>query len=154
MEKHEESSAANAGYEERVRESFSRQGLMQNLGAELTAVGPGSTEIRVRHRPEITQQHGYFHAGVSGAIADTACGYAAYTRMPSDSSVLTVEYKINLLAPADGEELIARAKVMRAGRTLTVCTADVFVRKDRREVHCATVLATIFCLQGKSDRGR
>jgi uncharacterized protein (TIGR00369 family) len=102
----------------------------------------------------LTQQHNYFHAGVSGTVADSACGYAAYTLMPADSSVLTVEYKMNLLAPADGEELIARAKVLRSGKTLKICAADVFVRKNAAEVHCATMLATIMCLHGKPDRAQ
>jgi len=127
---------------------------MRHLGARLEVLEPGRAEIRTGYSADITQQHGYFHAGVSGAIADTACGYAAYTLMPEDSSVLTAEFKINLLAPADGEELVARARVVRAGRTLTICAADVHVRKNGAEVHCATVLATIFCLQGKSDQGR
>jgi uncharacterized protein (TIGR00369 family) len=106
----------------------------------------------VPYRNELTQQHNYFHAGVSGAIADSACGYAAYTLMPMDSSVLTVEYKINLLAPAAGEELIARARVVRSGKTLKICSADVYVRNGVAETHCATMLATIMCLPGKSDR--
>ncbi len=125
---------------------------MQHLGAQLADLGPGLAEIRVPYRPELTQQHSYFHAGVSGAIADTACGYAAYTLMPADSTVLTVEYKMNLLAPAVGELLIARARVMRSGRTLKICTADVYAQKNDAETHCATVLATIMCLPGKSDR--
>jgi len=144
----------DAEFKSRVRESFSRQGLMKNLGAELADLGAGSAEIRVPFRMELTQQHGYFHAGVSGAIADSACGYAAYTLMPADSSVLTVEYKMNLLAPADGEKLMARARVLRSGRTLKICTADVYVEKNGSEVHCATMLATIMCLPGKSDRGK
>jgi uncharacterized protein (TIGR00369 family) len=141
-------------YQGRVRESFERQGLMKHLGAELVTLEPGGVEIRVPFRRELTQQHGYFHAGVTGAIADSACGYAAYTLMPADSSVLTVEYKMNLLAPADGEELVARARVMRSGRTLKICTADVFVRKGGAENHCATVLSTIMCMTGKADRPR
>jgi uncharacterized protein (TIGR00369 family) len=138
-------------YADRVRESFHRQGLMNNLGAQLADVQPGSAEIRVAFRNDLTQQHGYFHAGVSGAIADTACGYAAHTLMPADSAVLTVEFKLNLLAPAQGEELIARAHVVRSGRTLTICTADVYARRGERETHCATMLATIMCLAGNSD---
>jgi uncharacterized protein (TIGR00369 family) len=109
--------AEDAEFVKRVRESFSRQGLMKHLGAELVELGAGHATIRVPFRTELTQQHNYFHAGVSGAIADSACGYAAYTLMPADSSVLTVEYKLNLLAPAEGEELTARAKVIRSGRT-------------------------------------
>jgi len=136
----------------RVRESFARQGMMKHLGAELSELRPGQVEIRVPFRAELTQQHSYFHAGVSGTIADSACGYAAYTLMPANSSVLTVEYKMNLLAPADGEELIACARVLRSGKTLKVCSADVHVRKNGAEVHCATMLATIMCLPGKPGR--
>ena len=136
----------------RVQESFERQGLMKHLGARITQLQPGRVEIRAQFRPELTQQHNYFHAGVSAAIADSACGYAAYTLMPADFSVLTVEYKINLLAPAAGEELIARAHVVRSGRTLKICAADVYARKGEAETHCATVLSTIMGLAGKSDR--
>jgi len=127
---------------------------MRHLGAELVSVEPGGAEIRVPFRSELTQQHDYFHAGVTGAIADSACGYAAYTLMPADSTVLTVEYKINLLAPADGEVLIARAEVVRSGKTLKVCSADVFVLKGGAENHCATMLATVMCMAGKPDRAR
>jgi len=144
----------DAEYQRRVRESFERQGLMKYLGAELVSLEPGGVVIRVPFRGELTQQHGYFHAGVTGAIADSACGYAAYTLMPADSSVLTVEYKMNLLAPADGEELIARARVVRSGKTLKVCSADVFVLKGGAENHCATMLSTVMCLAGKPDRAR
>ena len=142
----------DADYARRIRDSFERQGLMHHLGARLVELRPGLVEIRVPYRAEVTQQHGYFHAGVSGAIADSACGYAAYTLMPEDSSVLTVEYKMNLLAPADGEELIARARVIPSGRTLKICAADIYARKSDAEVHCATMLATILCLFGKPDR--
>ena len=137
---------------QKVRDSFARQGLMAHLGAQLTELRSGLVEIRASYRPELTQQHNYFHAGVSGAIADSACGYAAYSLMPADSSVLTVEYKINLLAPGVGDELIARARVVRSGKTLKVCTADVYVLKNGAETHCATMLATIMCIPGKLDR--
>jgi uncharacterized protein (TIGR00369 family) len=145
---------ADVEFESRVRASFARQGLMKHLGAELAVLGAGHAEIHVPFRMEVTQQHNYFHAGVSGAIADSACGYAAYTLMPADSSVLTVEYKMNLLAPADGEKLLARARVLRSGRTLKICAADVYVLKGGAETHCATMLATIMCLAEKSDRAR
>jgi len=151
MDKHQ-FAAMDAEFEGRVRESFARQGLMKHFGAELAELGPGRAEIRVPFRMELTQQHGYFHAGVSGAIADSACGYAAYTLMPADSSVLTVEYKMNLLAPADGEKLVARARVLRSGKTLKICAADVSIQKNGAEIHCATMLATIMCLPGKFDR--
>src|SRR5216683_5784238 len=139
-------------YQRRVRDSFARQGLMRHLGAELVSLQPGGAEIRVLFRPELTQQHDYFHAGVTGAIADSACGYAAYSLMPVDSSVLTVEYKINLLAPAAGEELIARARVIRSGKTLMVCSAEVYAQRNGEETHCATMLATIMCMPGKPER--
>ena len=106
------------------------------------------------YRDDLTQQHGYFHGGVSGAIADTACGYAAYTLTAANTTVLTVEFKMNMLAPARGEELIARARLVRSVKTLTVCTADVFGRTGEVETHCATMLATIMCLAGKSDGGK
>jgi len=141
-------------YTRRVQDSFARQGLMKLLGAKLVGLEPGTAEIRVSFRPELTQQHQYFHAGVTGAIADSACGYAAYTLMPADSSVLTVEYKINLLAPAEGDELIARAHVVRSGKTLKICSAEVFVRKDGAESQCATMLSTVMCLTGTSDQSR
>jgi uncharacterized protein (TIGR00369 family) len=146
--------AVDAEFESRVHESFSRQGFMKHLGAQLAVLGAGQAEIHVPFRMEVTQQHNYFHAGVSGAIADSACGYAAYTLMPADASVLTVEYKMNLLAPADGEKLVARARVLRSGRTLKICVADVYVLKSGAEVHCATMLSTIMCLAGKSDRAK
>jgi len=151
MKEHARFSVADEKFETRVRESFSRQGFMKHLGAELVEVEPGQATIRVPFRDELTQQHSYFHAGVSGAIADSACGYAAYTLMPTGSSVLTVEYKLNLLAPADGDELTARARVLRSGKTLKVCAADVYAMKNGKDVHCATMLATIMCLVGKSD---
>lgn len=152
MKEHPRFAAVDVEFESRVRESFARQGLMKHLGAELAGLGPGHAEIQVPFRMEVTQQHNYFHAGVSGAIADSACGYAAYTLMPANSSVLTVEYKLNLLAPADGEKLVARARVLRSGKTLKICAADVYVQKNSAEIYCATMLATIMGLPGKSDR--
>jgi len=147
-------SAKNAAAFHHVRESFARQGLMKHLGAELTALGSGECEIRVRHRAELTQQHGYFHGGVTASIADSATGYAAYTMMPADSSVLAVEYKINFVAPAEGSLLIARGRVLRSGRTLKICAADVFVVNGKQEILCATSLSTIMALPGQSDISR
>lgn len=118
---------------ERVRDGFERQGLMHHLGARLSEIAPGRVHIVLPSRPEVTQQHGYFHAGATSAIADSAGGYAAFTLFPEDSSVLTVEYKINLLAPAEGDHLEAVGTVLRAGRTLTVCRLEVFaVRAEDR----------------------
>jgi uncharacterized protein (TIGR00369 family) len=154
MEEKSTFEAQDPEYQRRVQDSFARQGLMKHLGAELVSLRAGGAEIRVPFRTELTQQHGFFHAGVTGAVADSACGYAAYTLMAADASVLTVEYKMNLLAPADGEEMVAKARVVRAGKTLTICMADVFVRRGGVEKHCATMLATIMCLAGKSDGPR
>jgi uncharacterized protein (TIGR00369 family) len=119
---------------------------MSTLRAELTAVVKGGVEIRLPFSPDLTQQNGYMHAGAVTAMLDSACGYAAYTVAPDDSDVLTVEFKVNLLAPAAGEILVARAQVKRAGRTLTVCTADAFAISGDQEKLVATMLATIMAL--------
>ena len=116
---------------------------MTTLGAELTVVGQGVVEIRLPFSAKLTQQHGYLHAGAVTAVLDSACGYAALSLAPHDKDVLTVEFKQNLLAPAAGEVLVARAQVKRAGKTLTVCTADAFTITDSREKLVATMLATI-----------
>jgi len=129
--------------EERVRRSFSNQAFMSTLGAELTVVGQGVVEIRLPFSSKLTQQHGYLHAGAVTAVLDSACGYAALSLAPDDKDVLTVEFKQNLLAPAAGELLIARAQVKRAGKTLTVCTADAFAITGSKEKLVATMLATI-----------
>jgi uncharacterized protein (TIGR00369 family) len=127
----------------RVRASFARQGLMAHLGAELGEIGEGTCAITCRPRPELGQQHGYVHAGVIAAIADSAAGYAALTLQPDGSEVLTVEFKLNLLAPAAGELLIARGRVLRPGRTLTVCEATVAAVLDGVETPCAILLSTM-----------
>lgn len=136
--------------EERVRRSFANQAFMSTLGAELTAVGQGSVEIRLPFSPKLTQQHGYLHAGAVTAILDSACGYAALSLAPEDKDVLTVELKENLLAPAAGEMLVARAQVKRAGKTLTVCTADAFAITGSGEKLVATMLATIMSIPPRS----
>jgi uncharacterized protein (TIGR00369 family) len=141
----------DANAERKVRESFLRQGFMQHLGASLVSIAPGSCEISVPFRAEMSQQHGYFHAGVSAAIADSACGYAAFTLTRDDASVLTVEFKLSLLAPALGEILRAKARVIRPGRTLTVCAADVFVKHGAVEKLCGTSLATIMNVDGHTE---
>jgi uncharacterized protein (TIGR00369 family) len=114
----------------RVEESFGRQGLMRHLGARLTRVAAGVVHIALDARAEVTQQHGYIHAGATSAIADTAGGYAALTLFPDGAEVLTVEYKLNLLAPAAGERIEAVGTVLKSGRTLTVCRIDVFAERD------------------------
>ena len=128
---------------ERVRQSFSKQALMHTLGAELTRVTQGGVEIRLPFSSKLTQQNSYVHAGAITAVLDSACGYAALTLAPNDKDVLTVEFKVNFLAPAAGESFAARGKVKKAGRTLTVCTADALAIRDGKEKVVATMLATI-----------
>lgn len=133
----------NPDFETAVRDSFAQEGLMTHLGAVLTSVEPGTVQIEVAYRPELTQQHGYFHAGVTTAIVDTACGYSALTLMTPGSEVLTVELKINLIAPAQGDRLVAVGRVVRSGRTLTVCHGDVYGVRDGTQIHCATMTTTM-----------
>jgi len=135
----------------RCLESFDRQGLMTLLGAQLVAASDGRAAIEVLYREDLTQQHGYFHGGVVTAIADTACGYAAYTTMPEDSSVLTVEFKINLMNPAAGDRLRAEANVHKAGRTLVIVGATVTVLRGDNAVTCAEMLGTFIVLRNTSD---
>jgi uncharacterized protein (TIGR00369 family) len=129
-------------FESRVRASFASQRIMHLIGASLVLVEAGVVEIEVPVRDDLTQQDGYVHAGIVTTVLDSACGYAAYTLMPRDSSVLSVEFKVNLLAPARGNMIRAHAEVKRSGRTLTVCVADAFADGKL----CATMLATMMCL--------
>lgn len=142
---------ANPDFEARTRDSFARQSVMGLIGARLTRVEPGKVEIALPYRADLTQQHGFFHAGVTGTIADSAGGYAAFTLFPADASVLTTEYKINLLAPADGRGLRALGRVVKPGRTLTICEVEVFVEKDGAERLCAKMLQSLIALPGRPD---
>ncbi len=144
----------NPAFEAAVRESFGRQGAMAHLGAELLQVAPGHVEVGLPFRPEVSQQHHYFHGGIAATIADSAGGYAAYSLMPAGANVLTVEFKISLLAPARGERLVARGRVKRPGRTLTVTEVDVIAVADGVETLCATMLQTLICLPPDGERGR
>jgi len=139
-------------YASRVRASFDLQQAMALIGAQLAVIEPGFVEIHLPHKPEITQQHGYIHGGVVGMIADSAAGYAANTLTPSDTSVLTVEYKLNLVAPADGQRLVARGEVIKPGRTLIITKAEVYAIRDERWTLCALMQQTIMAMQGKSER--
>ncbi|MEY2631394.1 MAG: hypothetical protein RIR00_48 [Pseudomonadota bacterium] len=139
-------------FAERVRASFDRQNAMALIGASLPVVEHGCCEIHLPYKPEVTQQHGFIHGGVVGMIADSAAGYAAMTTVTPAASVLTVEYKMNLLAPADGEKLIARGRVARAGRTLVVTQAEVFACKDGQETLCALMQQTIMVMHGKTEK--
>ena len=141
---------ADAGYERRTRESFAKQGAMAHLGAVLERVRPGLVEISLPYRDELSQQHGFFHAGIVATVADSAGGYAAYTLFPADAGVLTVEFKVNLMAPADGERIVATGRVIRSGRSITVSSFDVHVEKAGRRTHCATGLQTIMRIVGRT----
>lgn len=139
------------GYAERVRDSFGRQGAMRLIGASVEAVSPGYCAIALVPRLELAQQHGFVHAGIVSAIVDSAGGYAGFTLFPQDSSVLTVEFKLNLLAPADGERLLAEGFVVKVGRTLVITRGEVHAeaRGERRLV--ALMQQTLMVMHGKSD---
>jgi uncharacterized protein (TIGR00369 family) len=131
----------------RIRASFGRQKAMGLIGASLTTVAPGAVEIALPFREDLTQQKGFVHGGIIGMIADTACGYAAYSLMPAGCSLVTVEYKINILAPATSS-LTARGEVVRAGRTLTIARAEVYAQDGE---HIATMQQTLMMLAGRPD---
>ena len=138
-------------YQTRVRASFARQAFMRTLGVELGHLAPGEVDLSVPFRADLTQQHGYFHAGVTATIADSAAGYAALSLYPKGTGVLTTEFKINLLRPAQGERLVARGRVVKPGRTLTICQSDVYAEKGGRGAHVATLLLSMICLEGLED---
>ena len=130
-------------YERRVRDGFDAQALMATLGARMTRVAPGEVDVELQFRHDLTQQNGFLHAGAVTAVVDTACGFAAQTLMAPGADVLSVEFKVNLLAPAIGERFIARGRVLRSGRTLTVCTGDLHAVREGKEAHVATMVATM-----------
>lgn len=141
----------NPSREQAVRDSFAAQPLMATLGARMARVAAGEVEIRVPFRSDLTQQHGFLHAGVVASALDSACGYAAFSLMPDGAGVLTIEFKTNLLAPARGEELIARARVVRAGRTITVCQGEATMVAADAETTVATMLATVMTVRDRPD---
>src|SRR5689334_21290287 len=136
----------NPSFAAEVTDSFKKQAVMSAIGAELVSITPGIIQISLPYRSDLTQQNGYLHAGVITAIADSACGYAAYSLMPPSSAVLSVEFKVNLLRPAKGEEFLAIAEVLKPGRTLTVVRADVFANPKSERALVATMLGTMMCL--------
>jgi uncharacterized protein (TIGR00369 family) len=135
--------------EQRVRDSFNRQNLMSTLGARVERVAPGEVDIMLPVTPEISQQHGFVHAGAIASIADSACGYAALTLLDGDAGVLAVEFKINLMAPGAGESLLARGRVIKSGRTLSICQADVVALENGGERNVAVMIATIMNVRGR-----
>jgi uncharacterized protein (TIGR00369 family) len=138
---------ADPHYVARLRSSFGRQKAMALIGASLTVVEPGQVEVALPYRDDLTQQKGFIHGGIIGMIADTACGYAAFSLMPADCSLVTVEYKINILAPARGS-LVARGEVLRPGRTLTVTRGEVYSEDGK---HVASMQQTLMMLAGTPD---
>jgi len=139
-------------FERKVRESFARQRVMSTIGATLARIEPGLVEIALPFRVDLTQQHGYLHAGVAGTIADSAGGYAAFSLMPPGSTVLSVEYRVHLLAPAKGERFLARGRVVRAGRTLTVCELEVEAIEGEQRARCVFGTQTLICVPEAGDR--
>ena len=138
-------------WEGRVRASFSRQAFMKYLGVEIGHLSPGETDLVLPFRQDLMQQHDYFHGGVTATIADSAAGYAALSLFPAGIGVLTAEFKINLLNPAIGERLVARGRVIKPGRTLTVSKSDVYALNNNSEIHIATALVTLMSMETLDD---
>lgn len=135
----------------RVAESFSRQAVMTTLGARLLAVRPGEVEIEMPFNPGLTQQHGFLHAGIVTTVMDSACGYAAFSLMPEEAGVLSIEFKVNLLRPARGERFRFVGRVLKAGRTITVCEGQAFARDGETETLVSTMTCTLMTVLGRED---
>jgi uncharacterized protein (TIGR00369 family) len=144
--------APDPDYATRVRASFARQGAMRLIGARLVELQPGRCTIDIEHRVDLTQQHGFIHAGIVSALVDSAGGFAGYTLFPADSSVLTVEFKLNLLAPAAGERLIAVGEVVKPGRTLVITRGEVYAESAGKRVLCAIMQQTLMVMSGRPDQ--
>ena len=138
-------------YATRVRDSFARQGAMGTLGARLERVEPGAVDIAFDWALPLTQQHGFIHAGMVSTALDSACGYAAFTLMPEDAAVLTIEFKINLLAPAQGERFRMEGRVLKPGRTITVCEGRAYVIQGGQEKLVATMGCTLMAVVGRES---
>ena len=141
----------NPLYEQRVRESFALQGVMHHMGAQLGLITPGAVDIELAWAKELTQQHGFLHAGVVSAALDSACGYAAFTLMVPEAEVLTIEFKINLLAPAQGERFRMEGRVLKPGRTITVCEGRAYALHGGGEKLIATMGCTLMAIAGRTD---
>ena len=141
--------AKDPNYEKRVRDSFAKQQLMRTIGAAMTDVEPGVVTIRLPFRDDLGQQHGFLHAGAIAAVADSACGYAALSLMPAEAGVLSIEFKVNMLSPAKGDAIIARGTVIRAGRTIMVCRADVHAVTGSEQKLVAAMQGTMMVVEGR-----
>ena len=141
--------ARDPDFERRVRDSFGRQRFMATIGARLSRVAPGEVDIELPITDALTQQHGFLHAGALATAADSACGYAALSLMPPGAAVLSIEFKINMLAPAAGDSVVAQGRVLRAGKTITVCRADVLARAGDGEKLVASMVGTMMTVEGR-----
>jgi uncharacterized protein (TIGR00369 family) len=141
----------NPLYAQRIYDSFALQGVMHHLGAQLGLVAPGAVDIELGWAQELTQQHGFLHAGVVSTALDSACGYAAFTLMEPEAEVLTIEFKVNLLAPAQGERFRMEGRVLKPGRTITVCEGRAYVLQDGAEKLIATMGCTLMAIAGRAD---
>lgn len=142
---------ADPDFRARVLDSFQRQPFMQTLNITMVCIEAGYCELRIPYKTEFTQQHGYFHAGVIATIADNSAGYAAFSLMQDSSSPLTVEFKINLLSPGQGDYLLGKSRVIKNGRTLKICQAEVFNEVAGEESLCAVATVTLMELPYRSD---
>jgi len=140
-------------FENRIRKSFQRQSIMSTIGAELALIQPGEVHINAPYDKRFIQQDGFLHAGTITTLIDSACGYAAYSLMPADSRVLSVEFKINLLSPAQGDSFRAEGRVIKPGKTLTVCDGKLFALNDEQEKLVAIMQATMICVPAEKSRG-
>ncbi|MEE2945821.1 MAG: PaaI family thioesterase [Pseudomonadota bacterium] len=140
-----------AGWDAKVRESFAKQNAMHSLGVEITELEPGLITLAMPFNPDFTQQHGFMHAGAITTAMDSACGYAAHSLMDEDSAVLSIEFKSNFLAPAQGDRFLFRAEVVKSGRTITVAEATAYAAEDDKEKPIANMTATLMSVRDRPD---
>lgn len=140
----------NPDFDARVRDSFNNQNVMRTMGISIAELSPGRIVLEMDHDDRLTQQHGFLHAGVVATALDSACGYAGFSLMPAEAAVLTAEFKINLLNPADGERFRFVAEVVKPGRTLTICEGRAHAVRDGQEILVATMTCTLMALVGRT----